>query len=148
MISAMAARRWDGDERGEGVADASTFAPGAEVLVEAMRTRNWVAEQPEAHLFPHLQRCCESLPLELIDAQVSTDGSFDVDLRWVGETNGIGGIRAAIFTLVGSVAEVSTYVRQSRTGDSAVFEIVTGSSEEESFAPHGHTVRLRVVDVR
>ena len=55
-------------------------------------------------------------------------------------------MRAAIFALVGSFAEVATYVRQRRSGNSVVFEIVTGSPEEESFAPHGHTVRLRVVE--
>jgi hypothetical protein len=137
--------RWDGDERGEGIADARSFAPGAEVLVEAMRTGNWVAEQPELHLLPHLQRCCESLPFELTGAGVSEDGSFDVDLRWLGEANAIGQIRAAIFTLVGSFAEVATYVRQ-RRGDSAVFEVVTGSPEAESFAPHGHAVRLNVAE--
>jgi hypothetical protein len=139
----MDGRRWDGDERGEGVADAVSFAPGAEALVEAMRTRNWVAEEPELHLLPHLEQCCESLPFELIGAQVSEDGTFDVDLRWTGETNGIGHVRAAIFALVGSFAEVATYVRQ-RRGDSTVFEVVTGSPEAESFAPHGHAVRLHV----
>jgi hypothetical protein len=153
----MAGRRWDGDERGEGIADARSFVAGAEVLVEAMRTRNWVAEEPEMHLLPHVQRYCESLPFELIDARVSEDGSFDVDLRWIGETRRIGEVRAAIFALVGSFAEVATYVRQRRsaqmedgdtTSDFAVFEIVTGSPEEESFTPHGHTVRLRVTDTR
>ena len=139
----MTGRRWDGDERGEGIADARAFVPGAEALVEAMQSPNWVAEEPEAHLLPHLRRCCESLPFELIDARVSEDGSFDVDLRWVGETKGIGEVRAAIFALVGSFAEVATYVRQ-RRGDSTIFEVVTGSPEEESFAPHGHTVRFRV----
>jgi hypothetical protein len=124
------------------------FVPGAEALVEAMRSRNWVAEEPEAHLLPHLQRCCDSLPFELTEARVAKDGSFDVELRWLGETNRIGEIRAAVFTLVGSFAEVATYVRQRSSGDSAVFEIVTGSPEEESFAPHGHTVRFHVADVR
>lgn len=146
----MTGRRWDGDDRGDGVADAGAFVPGAEALVEAMRTRNWVAEQPEVHLLPHLQHCCESMPFELNDGRVSEDGSFDVDLRWTGETMRIGEVRAAVFALVGSFAEVATYVRQRRsaTGDFAVFEIVTGSPEEESFAPHGHTVRFRVTDVR
>ena len=62
-----------------------------------------------------------------------------------------------VFALVGSFAEVATYVRQRRstltpdgatTGEFAVFEIVTGSPEEESFAPHGHTVRFRVTDIQ
>jgi hypothetical protein len=47
-------RRWDGDERGEGVGDASDFAPAATTLVEAMRRRHWVAEQPDLHLLLHI----------------------------------------------------------------------------------------------
>ena len=45
----MAALRWDGDERGEGIADATPFAAGALELVDAMRLATWVAEQPEIH---------------------------------------------------------------------------------------------------
>ena len=145
----MAARRWDGDERGEGVADAGSFAPGAAELVDAMRSPNWVAEQPELHLLPHLQRSCESLPLELVRARVTEDGSYDVELRWTGETDRIGEVRAAVFALVGGFAEVSTYVRQRRGADAVVFEVVTGILGENSvFSPHGHTVRLRVAGVR
>ena len=145
----MDARRWDEDERGEGIADARSFAPGAAELVEAMGRRNWVAEQPELHLLPHLRRSCESLPLELVDARSSADGSFDVELRWTDETGRIGDVRAAIFALVGGFAELATYVRQRRSqADAVVFEIVTGILEEPGgFAPHGHTVRLGVTGI-
>ena len=68
--------RWDGDERGRGVADGGAFAAGAEELLEAMGTPDWVAEEPEAHLLPHLRRSVASLPLELVDARTSDDGSF------------------------------------------------------------------------
>jgi hypothetical protein len=149
MLRPMAGRRWDDDERGEGVADARALASGAEDLVDAMRRPNWVAEQPEVHLLPHLQQSCESLPFELVGAQVSEDGSYDVELRWTGETARIGEVRAAVFTLVGGFAEVYTYVRQRRGADAVVFEVVTGIlGEESSFSPHGHTVRLSVAGVR
>jgi hypothetical protein len=145
----VAGRRWDDDERGEGVADARTFAHDAEALVDAMRRPNWVAEQPEVHLLPHLQRSCESLPVELVGARVSDDGSYDVGLRWTGETDRIGEVRAAVFSLVGGFAEVFTYVRQRRGGDAVVFEVVTGIlGEESSFSPHGHSLRLSVAGVR
>ncbi len=147
----MAARRWDGDERGEGVADAGAFASAAAELVDTMRSPNWVAEQPEVHLLPHLRSSCESLPLEVVDARVTDDGTFDLELRWSGERNRIGEVRAAVFALVGGFAEISTYVRQRgpESGDPVVFEVVTGFLEAEStFAPHGHTVRLRVAGVR
>jgi hypothetical protein len=149
MLRPMAGRRWDDDVRGEGVADAGSFVAGAEELVDAMRRPNWVAEEPELHLLPHLQRSCESLPLELVGAQISEDGSYDVELRWTGETDRIGEVRAAVFALVGGFAEVYTYVRQRRDADAVVFEVVTGIlGDESSFSPHGHAVRLIVADVR
>ena len=147
----MADFRWDGDERGEGVADAAAFAAGAVELVEAMQLAKWVAEQPEVHLLPHLERACRSLPLRVEEASSAADGAFDVTLRWTGETPSVGEIRAAVFTLVGSFAELSTYVRQRRIEDTEdgdrtfLFEIVTGFVDGESrFAPHGHTVRVHV----
>jgi hypothetical protein len=142
----MAERRWDGDERGAGVADAQTFAPGAATLVDAMRQGNWVAEEPELHLLPHLRQACEPLPLELAGTRTAEDGTFDVELRWLGETKGQGEVRAAVFALVGGFAELSTYVRQRTDGDSVVFEVVTGFLDGESrFDPHGHTLRLNVL---
>lgn len=147
----MADFRWDGDERGEGVADAAAFAAGAVELVAAMQLEKWVAEEPEVHLLPHLERACRSLPLRFEEARSAADGAFDVRLRWTGETPSVGEIRAAVFTLVGSFAELSTYVKQRRIeqtvdGDRTfLFEIVTGFVDGESrFAPHGHSVRVHV----
>ena len=147
----MATLRWDGDERGEGVADAAPFAAGAAELVGAMQQAKWVAEQPDVHLQPHLERACRSLPLRLEEAGSAADGAFEVSLRWTGETPGVGEVRAAVFSLVGSFAELSTYVRQRRIeetedGDrTLLFEIVTGFVDGETrFATHGHTVRVHV----
>ena len=132
--------RWEGDERGRGIADASAFADGASELIDAMRAEGWVAEDPEAHLLPHVESACKSLLFVLIDARVSDDGVYHLQLKWLGG-EGIGAIREAIFALVGSIAETATYVRQrGRT-----FEVVTGFVEGDSaFAPHGHTVRFEV----
>jgi hypothetical protein len=141
--------RWDGDERGEGVADATAFAPGAVELAEAMRLPRWVAEEPELHLLPHIERACRTLPLEIEGASVATDASYDLRLRWTEQAGSVGEIRAAVFALVGSFSEVSTYVRQRRLTASAdedetlVFEVVTGILDG-AFAPHGHTVRITV----
>ena len=138
--------RWDGDERGEGVADASQFAGGAEELVLAMRRPNWVAEQPELHLLPHLERASESLPLRILDAHASDEGSYDVRLAWIGEEAGVGAVRAAVYALLGGVAEPASYVRQRRTATDGTltFEVVTGILDEAPFQPHGHTLRLSV----
>ena len=74
--------RWDGDERGEGVADATAFAAGAVELVDAMRLPRWVAEEPEMHLLPHIERACQALPFEIESADVTAEGSYDLRLSW------------------------------------------------------------------
>ena len=151
--SPMSGRRWDNDERGEGIADGRAFAPGVQALLDETRRPNWVAEEPELHLLPHLRAACESLPLVLVGTRTAEDGSFDVELRWEGDGPSIGAVRAAVFSLVGSFAELSTFVRQRAAasesdGDSLDFQIVTGFLEGQSrFAPHGHTVRVRVLGV-
>jgi hypothetical protein len=150
MLRGMAEPRWDGDERGEGVADARPFVPGVEELLVEMRRPLWVAEQPELHLLPHVRRSCESLPFQLVDAHASDSGSFDIELRWTGGKQGIAALRAAVFSLVGGFAETYTHVRQRRAsadgGDELVtFDVVTGIlGEGTSFAPHGHTIRVSV----
>jgi hypothetical protein len=150
MLRSMADRRWDGDERGEGVADASQFVDGASELIAAMRCPNWVAEQPEMHLLPHLERACEPLPFRILEARTSADGVYDVRLGWTGDEAGVGAIRVSMFGLFGSIAEPATYIRQLRTnpGDESnvvlAFDVVTGIVDETVFTPHGHTLRLSV----
>jgi hypothetical protein len=146
----MADRRWDGDERGDGVADATQFVDGAGELIAAMQRPNWVAEDPEMHLLPHLQHACETLPLQILDARGLADGSYDVRLRWTGDQAGVGAIRASIFGLLGWIAEPSSFVRQRRidSTDGSIatlrFDVVTGIVDEVPFKPHGHTLRLSV----
>jgi hypothetical protein len=136
--------RWEGDERGHGVADAASFASGATELVDAMRAEGWVAEHPDVHLRPHFERACESLPFELRETRVSANGTYEIDLTWRGDGHSTGAIRAAVFALAGSVAETASYVRQRRVDGSLVFELVTGMLGDSPFAPHGHAVRIRV----
>jgi hypothetical protein len=132
----MVGPRWDGDERGEGVADATGFVAGVFELVDAMRSPSWVAEEPGVHLLPHIERACRTLLLEVEDARLSADGSFDVRLSWTGQGWRVGEIRAAVFALVGSFAEIATYVRQRRVtenrDETLLFEIVTGISATET----------------
>lgn len=112
----------------------------------ALREPDWVAEDPELHLLPHLQRACERLPFELVGTSTSRDAAA-VRLAWNGD-GGVGAVRAAVFALVGSVAESTTYVRQRRDGDELSFEVVTGAVGTDSrFAPHGHALVFKVGNV-
>ena len=45
----------------------------------------WVAEEPEAHLLPHLVAAAELGPLRIRRAETDAAGTFVVELRWVGE---------------------------------------------------------------
>ena len=140
----MPDQRWDGDERGDGVADAAKFVDGATELIAAMRRPNWVAEQPELHLLPHLEQACKPLPLEILAARTMEDGSYEVQLDWTGDEPRVGAIRATIFSLLGGIAEPSTYVRQRRSDVALTFDVVTGIVDDMPFKPHGHTLRLSV----
>ena len=146
----MEAVRWDGDTRGRGIADAGAFADGAAALLDAMRTEGWVAEEPEAHLLPHLRGALEQLPLELGETRALDDGVYEIKLTWTGASGAIGEIRRAVYALVGDVSEAATYIRQRVGADGLTFEVVTGFVGDDShFAPHGHALRFRVaVDVK
>ena len=115
-----------------------------------MRQPAWVAEEPEAHLLPHLEQACESLPFRILDTHVSDDGTYELELAWTGGEAGVGVIRALVFSLLGAIAEPASYVRQRRTDADGstekvlLFEVVTGIVEEAPFKAHGHTLRLVV----
>jgi len=136
-------RRWDGDERGAGVADGRAFRPGVEVLTAAMGEPDWVAEDPEAHVLPHIRRACErSGRLRVVEAS-TVDAVFEVTLEWVDGERAKAALREDVFAVVGSFAESSTHVRQRELPEGLAFEVTTGMlAEDAPFRPHGHLVRL------
>ena len=145
--------RWEGDSRGRGIGDAGQLVPGASELVAAFTAPDWVAEQPEAHLRPHIEDWCRrDGRLALTQASADDTNAYVLELAWRGEATGVGQVRAAVFALIGSFAEAATYVRQRRVeadGDgSAVrlrFEIGTGElAPDTRFLPHGHAVVINV----
>jgi hypothetical protein len=135
----MKDRRWDIDERRHGVADGSALAPGVHELVEAIALEDWVAEEPEAHLLPHIRRACVGSPLVLLDHRL--DGPvFHVRLGAADPRSGEA--HAAVFAVLGAFAETATSVRQR----GPVYEIVTGVLDPDTpFKTHGHLVRLELV---
>jgi hypothetical protein len=148
--------RWDGDERGHGVGDATRLVPGAGDLVAAFGEPAWVAEEPEIHLRPHLEAWCErDQRLALHDAYVDERHAYVVELEWRAAPAGIGEARATVFSLIGSFAESATYVRQRRVasdGDGSPprlqFEVGTGElAPDARFEPHGHVVVINLAGV-
>jgi len=132
--------RWDIDERGRGVASAEAYLAHADALRAAMGVPDWVAENPDDHLLPHVRRFCDASDVLRLDDWSIEDGVLVLDLT--SERSG-GERHAAVYALIGTFAEPATLVRQLRQDRDYV--VVTGVLEGDSeFAPHGHTVLLRV----
>jgi hypothetical protein len=138
-------RRWEEDERGIGVAGGGAFAPGVEGLVATMKTDGWVAEQPEAHLLPHIRRWCEETGRFRILGERSEDAVYIVELEWATPEEPFRELRADVFALVGTFAESSTHVRQRSRAGAVEYDVTTGMLEDDTpFRTHGHLVRLRI----
>jgi hypothetical protein len=134
--------RWDVDDLGHGVASAEAFAPALEHLLAAARLPDWVAEEPEYHLLPHVRRLCDEQGWT-----VSAELDDGVLVLAVGLPVGTDGrtMRAAGYALIGTFSEESTHVEQRQLDGAVELDVVTGMPDgSEQFAPHGHTVRLRI----
>jgi hypothetical protein len=147
-------RRWDDDQRGHGVGDAAELVPGARELVAAFSQSDWVAEQPEIHLRPHVNAWCKrDQRLALVGENTNDGHAYVLDLEWRGANDSVGEARAAVFALIGSFAESATYVRQRRVNGEGsttklLFEVGTGElAPDARFAPHGHVVVINVAGV-
>jgi hypothetical protein len=104
---------------------------------------DWVAEAPDLHLLPHVERMCEEHGWGILRADVA-DGVLEVDVTTTAQSRGE--LRAAAFVLIGSFAESSTHVVARSPDDTSVeVTVTTGMLEGDgAFAPHGHVVRLSV----
>jgi hypothetical protein len=148
--------RWDSDDRGQGIGNAAQLVSGANDLIAAFTQPNWVAEQPELHLLPHIEAWCQQdSRLVLTGAHTDSADAYVLDFEWRGATGSVGAARAAAFSLIGSFAESATYVRQRRVasdGDRAdvrlQFEVGTGElAPDARFESHGHVVLINVIGV-
>jgi hypothetical protein len=141
-----ARRRWDVDERGVGVADARRWEPLIAGLAGAAGEDGWVAEAPELHLLPHLERATADGPVAIRRSSTDLDGTFVVELDWVGSAEPTRReLREVLFGLVGLIAETRTLVHEPADAGGRELEVLTGSIDADGrFAGHGHTIRLRV----
>ena len=105
---------------------------------------DWVTEDADAHLLPHVQRVCRERGWELERGEV-VDTVLEVDVA-APEATTRSSLEAA-FALLGSFAEASTHavVRSPDAARDVEVLATTGMLEGDGrFAPHGHTVRFRV----
>jgi hypothetical protein len=139
--------RWDPDDRGIGVGDARAFAAVLDALRGQAIEPGWVAEDPEAHLLPHLSEAIVGgAPWRLEATKTEADGMFAIRLRWTGDADaGRGAIRAAAVSLIGRIAEGTTLIHERRDEADVSYEVVTGDLPGETrLATHGHTLVLTI----
>ena len=119
--------RWDIDERGRGVASAEEAVPDLDRLREAMLVPDWVSEDPDAHLLPHMRRVCDERGWKLERGEI-VDAVLEVDAL---TPEGSPPPREAAFALLGSFAEASTHIveRSLDVGRDVELFITTGMLE-------------------
>jgi hypothetical protein len=148
-------RRWDIDERGEGVGDAGVEARRIDDLRAHAERPGWITEEPEAHLWPHLERAIQEpgSPWITADHSVDVDGRLVVDLVHspVEGDREHARLHSDALRLVGLVIEGATFVEiEERDSDETlVMDIVTGMLDDQTpFKAHGHTLRFQVTTGR
>jgi len=146
MTQSANRQRWDTDERYRGIADATAFSAAIDELGALARRPHWVAEEPELHLVPHLSDVgARGLSaLRLVRTSSAADGVLTAELEHQpGDSRA--DIRQQAWAFIGAIAELSTSVSETHSGDQVCFDIVTGVPDSDGgFASHGHTVRLVV----
>jgi hypothetical protein len=145
-MTTAASSRWQGDQRGTGVASGTWIAGHVAELQSALALPTWISEAPDAHVLPSIQRACAApgCVWRLVRALVRGE-VFEVELDWIGEDPDPVQVRQAIYALIGGFAESTTFVRQTRVEGTLEFHVATGSvGNDTRFAPHGHQIRFLV----
>jgi hypothetical protein len=141
-----ARQRWDDDDRGHGVAGGDWIAADVARLLDTLSEPDWVAEAPDQHLRPQLERACAAAdsPWSLTGTE-ARETVYVVFLKWNCPDGRARDLRADAFALLGQIAESVTYVRQRVEGNEIVFDAVTGMLEGDGrFRGHGHLVQIRI----
>ena len=134
--------RWDSDRRFIGIADAGAIASHVHRLLEHCHRPGWITEDADTYVGLALRDACEApgSPWVWMDASQQDDGVYVVDLEHTGGTRR--DIWEDAVALLSKAAEHSFHIRRT---DDRTFECVTGMLDGDGdFAPHGHTIRLRI----
>lgn len=138
--------RWEGDRIGHGIGDAAWIAPSVRSLLDALSESSWIAEDPDAHLLPHVQNAIDGAGSSWsLRSTELCDCVYVLEFEWSRPEGRIRHLRADVFALLGEVAESATYVHQRAEGETVIYDVVTGMLPgDSSFAPHGHSVQFRI----
>src|SRR5829696_926988 len=143
----MATARWEGDGMATGGVDGGDFARCVRRLLHEMTMADWVTEDPQVHLLPHIEAALQApgAMFRIVD-DVVLSAVYAITLAWQRDDGTFGDLRRDVFALVGAVAELATHVQQRVRSDRIEFDIVTGTLEGQSrFRTHGHMLRFKVV---
>lgn len=139
-------RRWDSDTRGTGIGDGGWLAPEMTAALAALAEPGWVAEDPDAHLLPHIERACAapSSPWTLVATKLRGT-VYTVDLDWRPADPSWRRLHQDTFALIGAIAEPATFVRQQKSEHGLEYHVSTGvPAGDGPFKAHGHLLRLRI----
>ena len=139
----MPSRRWDTDERGEGVADAKSSVAAIDELSGLAGAERWVAEEPEKHLLPGIRERVAITGLTLDEVAVEEGGAMRVRLSSATRLSRRE-VRQSVWSILGGAVELTTHVHETNSDGVVSFEVVTGIPPGGRFATHGHTLRIEV----
>ncbi len=140
-----ALKRWDNDDRGHGIADGGWITDKVRTLLAALEAPDWIAEDPDLHLLPHLQRACNAAdsPWTLQSTDM-VDGLYIVALDWSGPVPRLANLRADVFALLGTIAETVLFAHQHVRDDAIYYDAATGIVDDSPFRAHGHLLQLQI----
>jgi hypothetical protein len=139
-------KRWDTDVRGAGVAGGGVAVSALDELRTALLAPDWVAEEPEIHLLPHLERAATGLGYGITSDLV---GPGHLRVRIDGAPQTAGERRHLAYLLIAAIAESNTAVEERIGPDATDYLIATGLvRDDQPFAPHGHLLTITLVPRR
>ena len=113
-------------------------------LADLVTLPDWIAEEPDLHLLPHIERAIGAEPDASISRAAIVDAVLQVDLV-IAAGASRGRARELAYRVVAAFGEAVTLVRQAGDPDEPTFEVVTGMLPGSGeFATHGHRVTIRV----
>jgi hypothetical protein len=112
-----------------------------------MGNQGWIAEDPDVHLLPDLRAAVarSGSPWAIADNRFEQDGRYVVRLTYSAADRSPRRLRAEVLSLVGSIAENSTHVRERSAPGRPLFEVITGLLDgDDGWRGHGHVLVLEV----